>query len=158
MKYFSLKRLNYRNATDRVSVFRATGNSIPCQTAVKKIILFFPRDHYRVCFLKTHFLVQAEKHLTQHFVRCMSLWPQAHRFCSERYISVVTNFGRFWSGFVNETFLLRSGNVQDWFFLCSFLTETSERHKERLLALVTFFLFFQRVSALAETFFRDDYN
>ena len=78
----------------------------------------------------------------------MSLWPQAHRLESERDIIVVTNFGRFWSGVVNETLLLRSGNVQDWVFLYLFLTETCEQHKERLLALVTFCLFFQRVSSL----------
>ena len=32
-----------------------------------------------------------------------------------------------------------------------FLTETIEQHKERLLALVTFCLFFQRVLSLAQT-------
>ena len=29
---------------------------MPCQTAVKKIILFFALDHYRVCDLKKYFL------------------------------------------------------------------------------------------------------
>ena len=34
--------------------------------------------------LKRYFLVHAEKYLTLDFVQCVSLWPQAHRFWSER--------------------------------------------------------------------------
>ena len=87
IKYSSLKRLNYRNATDRVSVFRATDKLHAMPNSGKKIILFFALDHYRVCYLKKYFLVQAEKHLTEDFVRCTSLWPQAHRFWGERDIN-----------------------------------------------------------------------
>ena len=55
--------------------------------------------------------------------------------------SVVAYYGRSSSGFVNETLLPRSGNVQDLSFFIFFLTETSEQHKGRLLAVVTFCLF-----------------
>ena len=85
--YSSLKRLNYRNATDRVSVIKATDKLHAMPNSGKKIILFFALDHYRVCYLKKYFLVQAEKYLTWDFVRCTSLWPQAHRFWRERDIS-----------------------------------------------------------------------
>ena len=59
-KTLSLKRLYYRNAADPASVFRATGKlHAMChakQQLKKKYILFFPLDHYRVCYLKKHFL------------------------------------------------------------------------------------------------------
>ena len=46
------------------------------QTAVKYIFLpFLPLDYYQALYLKKYFLVQAEKHLTRDFVRCISLWP-----------------------------------------------------------------------------------
>ena len=45
-KTLSLKRLNNRNPTDRVSVFRATSKLQPCQTMViKNIHVFFPLNH-----------------------------------------------------------------------------------------------------------------
>ena len=59
-------------------------------------------------------------------------------------------YGRSSSGFVNETLLPRSGNVQV-LSIFIFLRETSQQHKGRLLADVTFCLFFRRVSFLAET-------
>ena len=54
----------------------------PFQTAVKKIHapIIFPLNHYRVLHLKKSFLVQAEEYLTFDFVRCTSLWPQAHQW------------------------------------------------------------------------------
>ena len=61
-KTFSLERLNYQNATDRVSVFRATGKLHAIPNRGKKVdiyiyiyiyiyILFFPLDHDRDCYL-----------------------------------------------------------------------------------------------------------
>ena len=45
-KILSLKRLNNRNPTDRVSVFRATSKLQPCQTMIiKNIHEFFPLNH-----------------------------------------------------------------------------------------------------------------
>ena len=64
---------------DRLSELRV--NYTPCRTANKKI---FPLSQYRTQYLKKYFLVQAEKDLTKVFRRCISLWPQAHRFRSER--------------------------------------------------------------------------
>ena len=53
-KTLSLKRLNHRNAADPPSVFRATGKlhaMCHAKQQLKKYILFFPLDHYRVCYL-----------------------------------------------------------------------------------------------------------
>ena len=45
-----------------------------------------------------------------------------------------------------------------FFFKLSFLKETSEQHKGKFLVVVTFRLFFRRISCLAETSSGNDYN
>ena len=85
--YSSLKRLNYRNATDRVSVFRAPDKLHAMQTAVTKIILFFCSWPLSSLLLKEIFFSPSRKAFNLRFVRCTSLWPQAHRFWGERDIS-----------------------------------------------------------------------
>ena len=40
----------------------------------------------------------------------------------------------------------------------NFLTKTSEQHKERLVVVVSFFVYFRRVSSLSETSSGNDYN
>ena len=42
--------------------------------------------------------------------------------------------------------------------VANFLTKTSEQHKERLLVVVSFFVYFRRVSSLSETSSGNDYN
>ena len=44
------------------------------------------------------------------------------------------------------------------FFFFNFLTKTSEQHKGRLLVVVSFFVYFRRVSSLTETSSGNEYN
>ena len=62
-----IMKVEYRNATDRMSLFRATGDLYAIPNSCKKDIcshIFFPLDHYRFLYLKKRFLVQAEKYMT----------------------------------------------------------------------------------------------
>ena len=43
-------------------------------------------------------------------------------------------------------------------FFFNFLTKTSEQHKGRLLVVVSFFVYFRRVSSLTETSSGNEYN
>ena len=45
-----------------------------------------------------------------------------------------------------------------FFKFFNFLTKTSEQHKGRLLVVVSFFVYFRRVSSLSETSSGNDYN
>ena len=143
-KILSLKRLNNRNPTDRVSVFRATSKLQPCQTMIiKNIHVFFPLNHQRVRYLYKYFLVQTVKHLTQDFsgvYRC-DLKPIGS---SQRDISAKC-CRLLWEVFI----WFRERNAFYTFRKCKrfvrslqFLMETSEQLKGRLLAVVTFCLFF----------------
>ena len=61
IKYSSLKRLNYRNATDRVSVFKATDKLHAIPNSGKKIILLFPFWPLSSLFLKETFFSPSRK-------------------------------------------------------------------------------------------------
>ena len=49
-------------------------------------------------------------------------------------------------------------NFRTRFFFFNFLTKTSEQHKGRLLVVVSFFVYFRRVSSLTETSSGNEYN
>ena len=61
IKYSSLKRLNYRNATDRVSVFRATDKLHAMQNSFKKNDIIFSSWPLSSLFLKETFFSPSRK-------------------------------------------------------------------------------------------------
>ena len=97
----------------------------PFQTALKKIHvpIIFPLNHYRVL---------AEEYLTFDFVRCTSLWPQAHQWACKVLSRILG--GRHLVSWT-ELFFHVPGMYKIFFFL----TETSEQRKGRLSTVVTFF-------------------
>ena len=141
--YSSLKRLNYRNATDRVSVFRATDKLHAMPNSGKKIYIIFCSWPLSSLLLKEIFFSPSRKAFNL-------------RFCPV-YITVTTSpsvLGWAWhkqtsrisGGFDLVSWTKLFFHVPEMYkidsFFIFFLAETSEQHKERLFGIVTFVYFF----------------
>ena len=156
-------RNNNRNARDRMSVFRATGNLHAIPNSCKKIHnpIIFSSQPLSSPILKAMFFSPSRKVFNFRFCPMYNTvtldpsvlkwaWPSAK--CFRVLWEVVIWFCELYS---SSTFRKCTRFILSLFF---FSTETGEQHKGRLLAVVTFCLFLSKRFVSNWELSRNDYN
>ena len=160
IKYSSLKRSNYRNATDRVSVFRATDKLHAMPNSGKKIYIIFCSWPFSSLLLKEIFFSPSRKAFNWRFCPGTSLWPQAHRFWGERDINT-----KYCHEFREVLIWLRERNSSStlrkctrWILSLHFFNGDQRAAQRKTFGIVTFCLLLPTRFVTSWDFCREDYN